>query len=307
MTEEEIAALGRWDRIARVRELSSEAKATGEMNSFLTKYARGSRFSMKHHQEQIEAKLERIFLNQIEALADTKSPPTSDDEKPLEDFGEDFERELEDELLAGSPKKRRKETPTTPRPTKRSKTSVSDEEEAFNNFLKDENLPDQALVTETTKTINVGAGEKVGDSGLIRIPHEPVPNQKYYLKRTRTIMDEVTESTAKRIDIITNADEVKQLLERQKRQRGGSKRFRLQLSEEEEQKRVFLKKEKRRLQEKFRRQRKIQENQRILQERYKQGSKDGTLPGGSVRSKCGRCGMFGHMKNQQILSCLCPR
>jgi transcription initiation factor TFIID subunit 1 len=254
---------------------------------------------MKHHQEQIEAKLERIFLNQIEALADTKSPPTSDDEKPLEDFGEDFERELEDELLAGSPKKRRKETPTTPRPTKRSKTSVSDEEEAFNNFLKDENLPDQALVTETTKTINVGAGEKVGDSGLIRIPHEPVPNQKYYLKRTRTIMDEVTESTAKRIDIITNADEVKQLLERQKRQRGGSKRFRLQLSEEEEQKRVFLKKEKRRLQEKFRRQRKIQENQRILQERYKQGSKDGTLPGGSVRSKCGRCGMFGHMKTNK--------
>jgi len=29
MTEEEIAALGRWDRIARVRELSSKAKATG--------------------------------------------------------------------------------------------------------------------------------------------------------------------------------------------------------------------------------------------------------------------------------------
>jgi len=51
----------------------------------------------------------------------------------------------------------------------------------------------------------------------MRIPHEPALNQKYYLKRTRIIMDEVTETSAKRIDIITNSDEVKQLLERQKK------------------------------------------------------------------------------------------
>jgi len=60
-----------------------------------------------------------------------------------------------------------------------------------------------------------------------------------------------------------------------------------------------MKKEKRRLQEKFRRQRKIQDNQRILQDRYKEGSQDGTLPNCNVNLKCGRCGMFGHMKTNK--------
>eukprot|EP01125_Pyxidicula_operculata_P017337 TRINITY_DN606_c2_g1_i3.p1 TRINITY_DN606_c2_g1~~TRINITY_DN606_c2_g1_i3.p1 ORF type:complete len:331 (+),score=101.60 TRINITY_DN606_c2_g1_i3:396-1388(+) len=96
-----------------------------------------------------------------------------------------------------------------------------------------------------------------------------------------------------------DGDEVKKLLERQKRQRSNPKRFKLQLSEEEERRRILMKKEKRRLQEKYRRQRKIQENQRILQDRYKAGSKDGTLPGGNVNLKCGRCGMFGHMKTNK--------
>eukprot|EP01124_Arcella_intermedia_P014949 TRINITY_DN2149_c0_g1_i5.p1 TRINITY_DN2149_c0_g1~~TRINITY_DN2149_c0_g1_i5.p1 ORF type:complete len:209 (-),score=87.03 TRINITY_DN2149_c0_g1_i5:201-827(-) len=195
---------------------------------------------MKHHQEQIEAKLERIFLNQIESLSDAKSPPTSDDEGLGEEFGEDFERELEDELLVSeeSPKKRR----SAPGKRGKRKGNISDEEEAFNNFLKDDDIHDQPpSITETTKTISIGVtGEKV-ESGLIRLPHEP--SSKILFKRTRTIMDEATGSTAKRIDIITNAEEVKQLLERQKRQRGGSKRFRLQFSEEEE-------KEKRRLQAK---------------------------------------------------------
>lgn len=64
-------------------------------------------------------------------------------------------------------------------------------------------------------------------------------------------------------------------------------------------KKILLKKEKRRLQEKMRRQKKIIRNQKLLQERYKQGSKDGTLPGGNVTLKCGRCGMFGHMKTNK--------
>jgi len=106
-------------------------------------------------------------------------------------------------------------------------------------------------------------------------------------------------NTAKRIDIIIDPEEVKKLLDQQKRQRGVAKRFRLQLSEDEEKKRIIMKKEKRRLQEKFRRQRKIQENQKILQERYKAGSQDGTLPGCNVNLKCGRCGMFGHMKTNK--------
>eukprot|EP01124_Arcella_intermedia_P014941 TRINITY_DN2149_c0_g1_i1.p1 TRINITY_DN2149_c0_g1~~TRINITY_DN2149_c0_g1_i1.p1 ORF type:complete len:166 (-),score=59.19 TRINITY_DN2149_c0_g1_i1:335-832(-) len=136
---------------------------------------------MKHHQEQIEAKLERIFLNQIESLSDAKSPPTSDDEGLGEEFGEDFERELEDELLVSeeSPKKRR----SAPGKRGKRKGNISDEEEAFNNFLKDDDIHDQPpSITETTKTISIGVtGEKV-ESGLIRLPHEPSTNQRYYLK-----------------------------------------------------------------------------------------------------------------------------
>jgi len=162
-------------------------------------------------------------------------------------------------------------------------TEIEDEDErrAFTEFIKGANATNTRPVhiAETSKVVSLG-GEAV-ETGLTKLPHEPAPNQKFYLKRTRTIMDE-DGNTAKRIDVITEAEEVKKLLDQQKRQRGVAKRFRLQLSEDEEKKRIIMKKEKRRLQEKFRRQRKIQENQKILQERYKEGSQDGTLPGCNV-------------------------
>lgn len=85
------------------------------------------------------------------------------------------------------------------------------------------------------------------------------------------------------------------------------------LSEEDEQKRIAIKKEKRRKQEQHRREKKIQKYRKMLQDRYKAGNKDGTLPGCYVtvclqvplhiltllQLKCGRCGMFGHMKTNK--------
>lgn len=307
--EDEIASMGRWDRINRVRSLSSEAKQSGENNNTLVKFARGARFSIKHHQEQIKTKLERIFQNQVEALSKSEPPDDSDEELHEEDmsFLDEFEKNLEDENIPSNQKKRpRSVSSDIERAFKRQKTEddgdteVEDEDErkAFSEFLKGANAPitKPVPIAETSKVVSLG-GESV-ETGLIKLPHDPAPNQKFYLKRTRTIMDE-DGNTAKRIDIITDAEEVKKLLDQQKRQRGAAKRFRLQLSEDEEKKRIIMKKEKRRLQEKYRRQRKIQENQKILQERYKAGSQDGTLPGCNVNLKCGRCGMFGHMKTNK--------
>lgn len=59
---------------------------------------------------------------------------------------------------------------------------------------------------------------------------------------------------------------------------------------------MLMKKEKRKLQERMRRQRKILEWQKILQERYLAGSTNGLIPGGNLKLVCGRCGMIGHMK-----------
>jgi len=175
------------------------------------------------------------------------------------------------------------------------------EKRAYENFMRETGGFERTSFNsqETSKILNLDGTERSENQGLIKKPHQPQPGQKFYLKRTRTIMNEDGRA-AQVIDIITNPTEVKQVLEKHKRQiSSGSKRFAPHLSEEDEQKKILMKKEKRRLQEKMRRQKKIQLNQKFLQERYKQGSKDGTLPGGNVTLKCGRCGMFGHMKTNK--------
>jgi len=75
--------------------------------------------------------------------------------------------------------------------------------------------------------------------------------------------------------------------------------LRILQTEEEEKKRINIRREKRRLQEQLRREKRKLEDQKVLQVRYKQGSEDGTLPNGNVTLRCGRCNMFGHMRTNK--------
>lgn len=75
-----------------IKQLAEEAKASGE-DSDRTRYARPSKPSTQDVQEQIEVKLETIFLNQIKALS-AEEPPDDEDSWSTDESLEDFEKYL---------------------------------------------------------------------------------------------------------------------------------------------------------------------------------------------------------------------
>jgi len=130
------------------------------------------------------------------------------------------------------------------------------------------------------------------DQVLVKIT--PGPNQQYIIKKIHK--DPNTQAITK-IEIITDPDHVENIIETQEKKKKVNKRvFRTQ---EEEAKLIEERKEKRRLQERMRRERRIQEQQKVLQNRLKEGSDDGSLPNGNANLTCSRCGMMGHIKTNK--------
>jgi hypothetical protein len=170
------------------------------------------------------------------------------------------------------------------------------EKKAYQNFMMETQNERPNAASETSRVVTID-GERLSN-GLIKRTVQPGENQKHYLKRTKYMATE-DGLESEYIDIITNPVDVKQILDRRRRQRSGSKAHNFLYSEAEESKRQANKKIKRKIQEKLRRQKKIQKMKLELQERYKQGSRDGTLPGLNVTLQCGRCGMYGHMKTNK--------
>eukprot|EP01126_Amoeba_proteus_P000130 TRINITY_DN10057_c0_g1_i1.p1 TRINITY_DN10057_c0_g1~~TRINITY_DN10057_c0_g1_i1.p1 ORF type:complete len:669 (-),score=227.06 TRINITY_DN10057_c0_g1_i1:34-2040(-) len=293
LSEEEVPP-GRWERIALVRKLSNEAKSGGEDNSFRVKFARGTRYSMQHVQEQMDTKLETIFMNQIKALS-MEDPLEEDSSWSDDDSLEDLEK-----YLTGEGGEVQEEKVVDVEVNLEIQRQKEDEEERRKmlQWMKETSAPVLKPLVQETSTIISLNGEPVGN-GLIRQVVTPDPGQTYYLKRTRKIPNDDGPDTVM-IDIVTNSEEIEKVIaEFKKQERSGVKRLAMNLSEEDVHKRMANKKEKRRIQEQVRRQKNIQKNQKILQERYKAGSKDGTLPRCNVTLKCGRCGMFGHMKTNK--------
>lgn len=226
---------GRWDRIALVRKLSSEAKAGGEDNSSIVKFARGARYNVAHLQEQIDTKLQTIFNNQIRALSadevvESDSGWSSDDDS----LYDDLERDIESQMMIEDPKTK-----------KRKFGEMEGEKEdadklAFEKFLKEAGQ-ERGFFQENSKMIGFGDLDRP-QGELIKRPHQPQPGQQYYLKRTRTIMTEEGHA-CQVIDIITNPTEVKQLLDKKKRQLSSYSK-RPHLTEEDEQKKDFVEKRK---------------------------------------------------------------
>lgn len=66
------------ERINMIRDLSSEAKQTGEEDESVTQFARSAKATVQSMQQQINTKLETIFMNQRKAL-EKDSDPSDDD------------------------------------------------------------------------------------------------------------------------------------------------------------------------------------------------------------------------------------
>ncbi|EFA78451.1 putative protein serine/threonine kinase [Heterostelium album PN500] len=95
VTEEVINNLTRWQRIALVRKKSSEAALTNGTDGSMTKFARGSRYSLDHQQLQYKEQCQEIFENQMKAIGGD-----GEDEADLDQDLEDLQKDLEETLFA---------------------------------------------------------------------------------------------------------------------------------------------------------------------------------------------------------------
>eukprot|EP01130_Rhizamoeba_saxonica_P010294 TRINITY_DN4211_c0_g3_i1.p1 TRINITY_DN4211_c0_g3~~TRINITY_DN4211_c0_g3_i1.p1 ORF type:complete len:854 (+),score=220.47 TRINITY_DN4211_c0_g3_i1:115-2562(+) len=289
---DQIDNMSRWDRIDKIREISSDRKADGKYTPLVEKYAReNSKKNVAQHQEAYDKKLQRIFENMIYALSteepEISSEESSEDEERLKEL-EELEAEfMNDEDFMNIPKKNSNRGKINQNFERARMESDLDEDMAFKDLKSVISEPGSVAPKrkETTSTYTINDDRK--ENG-------PSIGQKYYIIRRISSGSEAPT----RIDIITDAQDVHSILSKQQKQ--GKKRFRLPPTGDEAKKRVDERKEKRRLQERIRREKKIEKWQKILQARYRDGSEDGSLPGGgNVLLQCGRCKMYGHMKTNK--------
>lgn len=292
----------RWERVNLIRKLSTEAKTVGEDDAAVIQYAR-TKNTLKVYQDQINTKIETIFMNQRQALEKDTDP--SEEEDLWEDGDDDLfdlDREIESALMSRAEKdseRNAKKKLVSVTPANKRDDEEDPEKKAFENFA-DSVLHEggRPAVQETTRTITIQQDERAGErlpNGLLRLHLTPPEHQKHYLKRT--IIDDDGSET---VEIITDPIEVKRLIER-KRHLGNVNPAAYSFGNGGDEKNQQLKKEKRRIQEKRRRQKKVKKKQKELQELYKRGFREGQTSE-NVMLQCGRCGMYGHMKTNKA----CP-
>ncbi|KAI8483835.1 Transcription initiation factor TFIID subunit 1 [Branchiostoma belcheri] len=97
VSEEEIKKLSRWEVIDVVRTMSTEQARSGEAG--MSKFARGTRFSVAEHQEKYKEECQRIFdlqnkvLSSAEVLS-TDEESSSADDSDFEEMGKNIENML---------------------------------------------------------------------------------------------------------------------------------------------------------------------------------------------------------------------
>jgi len=265
--EDQIQRLTRWERIALVRQKSSEAAAAGE-NS-MTKFARGSRYSLHQQHAQHQEQIQMIFDNQIRALSDP-NPEFSDDEaneeyeEEIEDFGKDLESMLDTES------KKRKRT---------QEQEEQAEREEYEKLLREE------IYTEK---------ENKGTSGVTTTQNAIGQDSeaKRFIKRTVTTKNP-DGTKSERVELITDPLQIEAYLSKEKERKhriGIPRRLKQHLSPEEEEERNKIRREKRRLQEQLRRLRRNKEKQEEFKEKMAKGLDNSDDPNVNSKFKCGACG-----------------
>jgi len=281
--DEDIQALKRWDQIKLISKISTERTQAGETNQKYLQFV-GKKKKRKTHQEAYNERFQKIFDSQVRALSDP-DPEISDDEENNEELDElalNIEKDLEAKIIE------KKNNNIEKVKLQKKKELEVDEERLYGGIFPSSSTGKTKKSETTMKITSIHPKDQV----LVKIT--PGPNQQYIIKKIHK--DPNTQAITK-IEIITDPDHVENIIETQEKKKKVNKRvFRTQ---EEEAKLIEERKEKRRLQERMRRERRIQEQQKVLQNRLKEGSDDGSLPNGNANLTCSRCGMMGHIKTNK--------
>lgn len=283
--DERVQGLTRWDRIALIRKMSSEAAAAGD-EAGLTKFARGSRYTAHLAHQQYKDHIQAIFQQQLSLLA-RRDEEASDNEKEEAEDAQlaELEKNLETDLL-------------------RTQNVDEREDEAELERLRNEN---RDLATSPVAQPGGGGGKARGGS-LTSPPDTPSaatgdggsqgpPRKKVqYLKRTVTTRNADGTET-KKVEIIKDQSIVQAYLAKQSTALEGLRKLKTHLTADEEDQKNRVRKERRRLQEQLRRLRRNAEKQAANREKLAAGELDSAQS--ALLLKCGACGMVGHMRTNR--------
>uniref|UniRef100_A0A8C7U3Y4 Transcription initiation factor TFIID subunit n=1 Tax=Oncorhynchus mykiss TaxID=8022 RepID=A0A8C7U3Y4_ONCMY len=267
--EEEIKKLSRWEVIDVVRTMSTEQARSGE--GPMSKFARGSRFSVAEHQERYKEECQRIFDLQNKVLDSTEVLSTDTDSSSAEDSDfEEMGKNIENMLQ-----------------NKKTSSQLSREKEE-----QERKELQRMLMGEESD--HKGRSHKDDDTSSVTSLNSSATGRR--LKIYRTFRDEdgkeyVRCETVRKPSVIDAYTRIRTTKDDE---------FIRKFAVFDEQHREEMRKERRRIQEQLRRLKRNQEKDRFKGPPEKKAKKIKERP--DLKLKCGACGAIGHMRTNKF----CP-
>lgn len=284
--EEEIKKLSRWEVIDVVRTMSTEQARSGE--GPMSKFARGSRFSVAEHQERYKEECQRIFDLQNKVLASTEILSTDTDSSSAEDsdfeeMGKNIENMLQNKKTSSQLSREREE---------------QERKELQRMLLGEEGANDKETGKKEKKDkkglLSSGGSHKDDDTASVTSLNSSATGR--CLKIYRTFRDEdgkeyVRCETVRKPAVIDAYVRIRTTKDEE---------FIRKFALFDEQHREEMRKERRRIQEQLRRLKRNQEKEKLKGPPEKKPKKMKERP--DLKLKCGACGAIGHMRTNKF----CP-
>nr|XP_057942277.1 transcription initiation factor TFIID subunit 1 isoform X3 [Doryrhamphus excisus] len=285
--EEEIKKLSRWEVIDVVRTMSTEQARSGE--GPMSKFARGSRFSVAEHQERYKEECQRIFDLQNKVLESTEVLSTDTDSSSAEDsdfeeMGKNIENMLQNKKTSSQLSREREE---------------QERRELQRMLMGEESDRDHKGRKERRKVLSSSlstSSHKDDDTSSVTSLNSAATGRR--LKIYRTFRDEdgkeyVRCETVRKSSVIDAYTRIRTTKDDE---------FIRKFALFDEQHREEMRKERRRIQEQLRRLKRNQEKDKIKGPPEKKTKKMKERPDLKVKLKCGACGAIGHMRTNKF----CP-
>ncbi|XP_043095856.1 transcription initiation factor TFIID subunit 1 isoform X2 [Puntigrus tetrazona] len=281
--EEEIKKLSRWEVIDVVRTMSTEQARSGE--GPMSKFARGSRFSVAEHQERYKEECQRIFDLQNKVLESTEVLSTDTDSSSAEDsdfeeMGKNIENMLQNKKTSSQLSREREE-----QERKELQRMLMGEDNERERGRKERRKGSSALSTSSHKDDDASSVTSLNSSATGR-----------RLKIYRTFRDEDGKEYVRCETVRKPAVIDAYLRIRTTKDDDFIRKFALF----DEQHREEMRKERRRIQEQLRRLKRNQEKDKFKGPPEKKTKKAKERP--DLKLKCGACGAIGHMRTNKF----CP-
>uniref|UniRef100_A0A8C3SW34 Transcription initiation factor TFIID subunit n=2 Tax=Chelydra serpentina TaxID=8475 RepID=A0A8C3SW34_CHESE len=286
--EEEIKKLSRWEVIDVVRTMSTEQARSGE--GPMSKFARGSRFSVAEHQERYKEECQRIFDLQNKVLESTEILSTDTDSSSAEDsdfeeMGKNIENMLQNKKTSSQLSREREEQ------ERKELQRMLLGEDSGND--KERSKKDRRDKKGLSSGISAGS-HKDDDTASVTSLNSSATGRR--LKIYRTFRDEdgkeyVRCETVRKPSVIDAYSRIRTTKDEE---------FIRKFALFDEQHREEMRKERRRIQEQLRRLKRNQEKEKLKGPPEKKPKKMKERP--DLKLKCGACGAIGHMRTNKF----CP-